>query len=58
LNVLPEPRFVPPEIASNQYTVPVLETPPRTTEPVPQREPAVDEVINGESLIVTEVVVA
>ena len=57
LNVLPEARLVPPVSASNQFTVPVLEMPPNTTEPVPQREPGVEEVIVGDSLIVTEVVV-
>jgi hypothetical protein len=36
----------------------VLETAPNTTEPVPQREPGVEEVIVGEAFTVTEVVVA
>ena len=47
--MLPEPRFVPPVAASYQYTVPVLEVAPRTTDPSPQRSPGVDVVIDGNS---------
>ena len=57
LNVLPEARLVPPVSAAYQFTVPVLEIPPNTTEPVPQREPGVEEVIVGEAFTVTVVVV-
>lgn len=49
--------LVPPVAAVYQFTVPVLETAPNTTEPVPHREPGVEVVMDGEALIVTDVVV-
>ena len=55
LNVLPEPRLIPPVGLSHQLTVPVLEVAPNKIEPVPQREPGVEELIVGEALMVTVV---
>ena len=52
--MLPEARLVPPVGKLNQFTVPVLDTPPNTTEPVPQREPGVVEVIVGDVFTVIE----
>ena len=53
MNVLPDPRLVPPVAAVYQYTVPLLDTALRTTEPAPHLEPGVIEVMVGEELIVT-----
>ena len=55
LNVLPEPRLIPPDGLSHQLTVPVLEVAPNKTEPVPQREAGVEELMVGDALMVTVV---
>ncbi len=47
LNVFPEARLFPPVGLSHQYTVPLPDVAPKTTEPVPHREPAVVEVKVG-----------
>jgi hypothetical protein len=55
LNVLPEPRLTPPVGLSHQLTVPVLEVAPKSTDPLPQREAGVEELMVGEALMVTVV---